>query len=52
MLLYHTHTAWAMGRQVRGVAAGPLPDASWRWRGLPSWYREAEPAGWRWPLGR
>ena len=54
LLLYYPHTAYALNRELRGVPADPLPDASWRLRSLPgwSWASERAPTGWSWPFKR
>jgi peptide/nickel transport system substrate-binding protein len=41
VLLYHPRTAYALSRELHGAPMGPLPDASWRLRRLPEWYRRS-----------
>jgi peptide/nickel transport system substrate-binding protein len=47
IMLYHPVSSFALARDVRGVAADPVPDSSWRLRGAVNWYRVAEPTGWQ-----
>ena len=41
--LYHPLYSFAISKDIQGVAAGPLPDSSWRLRDALHWYRAAQP---------
>jgi len=43
VVLFHPLYSFAVAREVRGVAADPLPDSSWRLRDATGWYRVATP---------
>jgi peptide/nickel transport system substrate-binding protein len=47
IVLYHPVASFAVGRDVRGVGADPVPDSSWRLRGAVDWYRVSEPSVWQ-----
>ena len=47
VMLYHPIVAFAVAREVWGVAADPLPDSSWRLRSAVGWHRVARPTGWQ-----
>jgi peptide/nickel transport system substrate-binding protein len=47
LVLYHPIYAFAVARDVWGVAADPLPDSSWRLRSAVAWRRVAQPTGWQ-----
>jgi peptide/nickel transport system substrate-binding protein len=44
LMLYHPIFSFAVARDVRGVAADPLPDSSWRLRSAVAWQRVARPS--------
>jgi peptide/nickel transport system substrate-binding protein len=47
IMLFHPLYSFAVGRDVRGVAADPLPDSSWRLRDATGWHRVAQPTRWQ-----
>jgi peptide/nickel transport system substrate-binding protein len=47
LILYHPIFSFAVARDVRGVAADPLPDSSWRLRSAVGWYRVPQPSFWQ-----
>jgi peptide/nickel transport system substrate-binding protein len=46
VVLYHPVSAFAVARDVVGVTADPVPDASWRLRSAVQWRRATEPSAW------
>ncbi len=43
VVLYHPIYSFAVSKDLRGVAADPLPDSSWRLRDAVNWHRPPRP---------
>ena len=43
VVLYHPLHSFAVGDDIRGIRADPVPDSSWRLRDSVNWYRPARP---------